>query len=221
MCAESLPESSSTPVAWIDSGLSPLNTISTNCRQYTPMSSRAPPPSSFSTERGTWSWGEPKYTFTSFTSPTASCVSCLRTSSYTGKQRDQMAWREQRRKSLTAPRRKTAQTKLSPREAVCNHVCDRWEEQNKPGELSVHDILCSVRLWCFWVKIYLTSMRKTLLFLASSTRSFTCLEFIAKGFSHNTFFPALRNRRPTHQCSVCSTPKYTMSVMTGILFVSI
>lgn len=55
-----IPESRSTPVAWMDSGLSPLNTISTNWRQYTPISSSAPPPSSFSTERGMWSWGEPK-----------------------------------------------------------------------------------------------------------------------------------------------------------------
>lgn len=55
-----IPEPRSTPVAWMDSGLSPLNTISTNWRQYTPISSSAPPPSSFSTERGMWSWGEPK-----------------------------------------------------------------------------------------------------------------------------------------------------------------
>lgn len=63
----------------------------------------------------------------------------------------------------------------------------------------------------------LTSIRKTLFFLAAVTRSFTCLEFIAKGFSHNTFFPASRNSSPTCQCSVCSTPRYTMSVRTQML----
>lgn len=57
-----------------------------------------------------------------------------------------------------------------------------------------------------------TSIRKTLFFLAAATSSFTCLEFIAKGFSHNTFFPASRNNRPTFQCSVWSTPRYTTSV---------
>lgn len=57
-----------------------------------------------------------------------------------------------------------------------------------------------------------TSIRKTLFFLAAATSSFTCREFIAKGFSHSTFFPASRNSRPTRQCSMCSTPTYTMSV---------
>lgn len=60
-----------------------------------------------------------------------------------------------------------------------------------------------------------TSIRKTLFFLAAATSSFTCLEFMAKGFSHSTFFPASRNSRPTFQCSVCSTPTYTMSVGGG------
>lgn len=57
-----------------------------------------------------------------------------------------------------------------------------------------------------------TSIRKTLFFLAAATSSFTCREFMAKGFSHSTFFPASRNSRPTLQCSMCSTPTYTMSV---------
>lgn len=63
-------------------------------------------------------------------------------------------------------------------------------------------------------RLYNVIMRKTLFFLAVATRSFTCLEFMAKGFSHNTFFPALSNSRPTLQCSVCSTPTYTMSART-------
>lgn len=62
-----------------------------------------------------------------------------------------------------------------------------------------------------------TSIRKTLFFLAAAMSSFTCLEFIAKGFSHSTFFPASRNSRPTRQCSVCSTPTYTMSVRVQVL----
>lgn len=60
----------------------------------------------------------------------------------------------------------------------------------------------------------LTSIRKTLFFLAEVTRSFTCFAFIAKGFSHNTFFPASRNSWPTCQCSVCSTPRCITSVGT-------
>lgn len=62
-----------------------------------------------------------------------------------------------------------------------------------------------------------TSIRKTLFFLAAAMSSFTCLEFIAKGFSQSTFFPASRNSRPTRQCSVCSTPTYTMSVRVQVL----
>lgn len=62
-----------------------------------------------------------------------------------------------------------------------------------------------------------TSIRKTLFFLAAAMSSFTCLEFIAKGFSHSTFLPASRNSRPTRQCSVCSTPTYTMSVKVQVL----
>lgn len=47
--------------------------------------------------------------------------------------------------------------------------------------------------------------------MAAATSSFTCLAFMAKGFSHKTFFPALRKSRPTLQCSVCRTPTYTTS----------
>lgn len=85
----------------------------------------------------------------------------------------------------------------------CN---DRYCQQVTPKHHDLHETT-------EWLND-LTSMRNTLFCLAMVVRSFTCLEFIAKGFSHRTFFPALRNSWPTCQCSVCSTPMYTMSVRT-------
>ncbi len=92
---------------------------------------------------------------------------------------------------------------------MCLHTFMSLMENSNSSNASV--VLCRVYISRSGLCAVFTSMRKTLFSRAAETSCLTSLRFMAKGFSHSTFFPALRNSRPTCRWCVWRTPMYTTS----------